>query len=205
MSEFVTSTMQQLGYFGVALLMVLENLFPPIPSEVVMPAAGAAARSGQHSLLGMILAGTAGTLLGALPWYAVARAAGTERLSRWVDQHGYWLGTDSEEIRKMNQWFDRYGYWAVFFCRLIPGIRTLISVPAGFAAMPLPGFLLATGLGSLAWCSLLAALGYWLTGQHQAIADVLSWIGMGVVALLVILYIVKIFRHRARTAAASGN
>jgi membrane protein DedA with SNARE-associated domain len=196
MEDFITRTMESLDYAGVALLMVLENLFPPIPSEVVMPSAGAAARSGDASLTGMILAGTLGSVLGTLPWYGAGRWIGTERLQSWVERHGHWLGTDADEIGRMDAWFDRYGYWAVFIGRLVPGVRTLISVPAGISGMPLGRYLLATTIGTAAWTALLAGVGYWVQGESETLARILKLIGMGVIGLLVVVYIVRVVRRR---------
>ncbi|QDU37498.1 Inner membrane protein YghB [Maioricimonas rarisocia] len=195
MDDFISNTMDSMGYLGVALLMFLENLFPPIPSEVVMPTAGANARSGDKSLVLMIVVGTLGTLAGAVPWYGIARWVGTDRFRKWIDRHGHWLGTDASEIDRADKWFDRYGYWAVTVGRLVPGVRTLISVPAGLSEMPFGPFLLATTIGTVAWTSLLAGLGYWLEGQSDAIARTLKIIGMGVIGVLFVLYIVKVVRH----------
>ena len=196
MQDFLTDAIDSGGYLGVALLMLLENLLPPIPSEVVMPGAGAAARAGEMSLVGVILAGTAGSVAGALPWYGVARWIGTERFKAWIDRHGHWLGTDAHEIQRMDDWFDRWGTWAVLACRLVPGVRTLISVPAGLAEMPLAPFLLATTLGTAAWTALLACLGYWLQGQDETLVRVLNVVGMVVVAGLFVAYVTKVVRHR---------
>jgi membrane protein DedA with SNARE-associated domain len=197
MEDILTRAIESLGYAGVALLMFLENIVPPIPSEVVMPAAGASARSGQLSLAGVIVAGTAGSFLGALPWYAVARYVGTDRFCHWADRHGNWIGLTQKDVRRADRWFDRYGRWAVVLGRLIPGIRTLISVPAGFSEMPLTSFMLCTAVGTAAWSTLLALLGYWLQG-HKTVADVLQWIGAGVLLLLLILFVIRAVRQARR-------
>jgi membrane protein DedA with SNARE-associated domain len=202
MADFITRTLESLDYAGVALLMVLENLFPPIPSEVVMPSAGAAARAGEASLTGMILAGTLGSVLGTLPWYGAGRWIGTERLQSWVERHGHWLGTDADEIARMDAWFDRYGYWAVFLGRLVPGVRTLISVPAGISEMPMGRYLLATTIGTAAWTALLAGVGYWVEGESDTLARILKLIGMGVIGLLAVLYIIRVVRRRREKSAA---
>lgn len=196
MNDFITRTTESLNYAGVALLMVLENLFPPIPSEVVMPTAGAAARSGDASLVGMILAGTLGSVVGTLPWYGAGRWIGTERFQGWIGRHGHWLGTDPDEIARMDEWFDRYGSWAVLIGRLVPGVRTLISVPAGLSEMSLGRYLAATTIGTAVWTALLAAVGYWLEGQSETLARVLKFIGMGVIGVLTVLYVVRVVRRR---------
>lgn len=212
MNDFLTNTIDSMGYIGVALLMLLENIVPPIPSEIVMPAAGASARDGQHSLIGMIVAGTFGSLAGALPWYGIARYVGTERFSDWVDRHGHWMGTNRKEIQRADEWFDRYGKWTVLLCRMIPGIRTLISVPAGFAEMPLIPFLLYSAIGTAAWTTLLACLGYWLQGQNETIANIVSGIGICVLGGLALWFVGRVIlvSHRKRSenrrsSAGSGG
>lgn len=201
MGDFITSTMDATGYAGITLLMLLENIFPPIPSEVVMPAAGALARNGERSLMGVVLAGTLGSVLGALPWYGVAWYVGTDRLGDWMERHGHWLGSNRREVERADEWFDRYGAWTVFGCRLIPGIRTLISVPAGFAEMPLLPFLAFTTIGTALWTLLLALLGYWLGGRNETVQTVVEWTGIGVIGALVIWFVARIVRARRRKAA----
>lgn len=206
MEDLFMRTLESLGYAGVALLMLLENVIPPIPSEIVMPAAGASARKGDHSLWGMIIAGSIGSLLGTLPWYGIARYVGTERFSDWADRHGHWIGTDRHEVQRADAWFDRYGQWTVLFCRMIPGVRTLISVPAGFSEMPVGKFLLYSSIGTIAWTALLAGLGYWLQGQQQTVATAVKWIGVVVLGGLTLWFIARIVlkkrqRHSARASA----
>jgi membrane protein DedA with SNARE-associated domain len=144
----------------------------------------------------MILAGTAGAVLGTLPWYGIGRWIGTERLKSWVEQHGHWLGTDAREIERVDAWFNRYGAWAVLIGRLVPGVRTLISVPAGLSEMPLGRFLLATTIGTTLWTAMLASLGYWLEGENETLARVLKLVGMGVIGVLTVVYVVRIVRRR---------
>src|SRR5690625_2632057 len=119
MLGWISDLIADMGYIGIVLLMFLENLFPPIPSEVVMPLAGFVAARGDLSLVGVILAGMAGSVLGALPWYFVGRLLGEERLKGWADRHGRWLTVTSGEIDKVLDWFNRHGRKAVFFGRLI--------------------------------------------------------------------------------------
>jgi membrane protein DedA with SNARE-associated domain len=204
MSDFVTSTMDSMGYPGIALLMLLENIVPPIPSEIVMPAAGASARNGTYSLTGVVIAGTAGSVLGALPWYGAARYVGTDRLVGWVKRHGHWLGTDEKEIRRADAWFDRNGQWAVLGCRMVPGLRTLISVPAGFAEMPLVPFLIWTTIGTTGWSLLLALAGYWLQGQKPVIAQTVQWVALAVFGVLFLWFLVRIVRRQREKSRSPG-
>jgi len=142
MAEWITNTMTSLGYWGIGLLMFLENLFPPIPSELIMPLAGFTVAQGQMNFFLAVLAGTIGTVLGALPWYYIGHVFGRQRLTAWADRYGRWLTVTGKDIDRADRWFDRHGVKAVLLGRLIPGVRTLISLPAGISGMSLPLFLL---------------------------------------------------------------
>jgi membrane protein DedA with SNARE-associated domain len=170
MFEWITSTMNSMGYWGIVLLMFLENIFPPVPSELIMPLAGYLSERGDLSFGWVVAAGTAGSALGALPWFFLARKMGEERLRDWADQHGKWLTLSGKDIDRARHWFDRHGSAAVFFCRLIPGVRTLISLPAGFSKMNLFVFLLYSMLGTGLWAGLLAYLGR-ILGQNYQLVD----------------------------------
>lgn len=174
MHEWIEGLLEELGYFGVALLMLLENVFPPIPSELVMPLAGYAANHGDRNLLLVIVAGTIGSLAGATFWYYVGRWVGERRLRAWTAKHGRWITLAPEDLDRVDRWFDRHCAKAVLVGRLIPGIRTLISVPAGMFGMSLGRFLLYSGIGTLAWTAALATAGYALGEQHDVVG---RWIG----------------------------
>jgi membrane protein DedA with SNARE-associated domain len=161
------------GYGAIFAAMFLENLFPPIPSELIMPLGGFYVRSGQLALVPVVLAGLLGTVLGALPWYGIGRLVNEERIEHWLDRHGRWLGISTQELRRSRQWFTRHGTALVFWGRLIPGIRTLISVPAGIELMPLVPFLIWTTAGSLIWTLLLTLAGY---GLGEAYVNVEVWL-----------------------------
>ena len=151
MFDWMIELIERGGYLGIVALMFLENLFPPIPSELIMPSAGFQASQGSLSLAGVMLAGTAGSLCGALFWYAVGRYAGENRLKRWASRHGRWLTLTPEDVDRADDWFDRHNAAAVFFGRLLPTIRTLISIPAGLFEMPPGPFLLYSALGTGLW------------------------------------------------------
>lgn len=194
-AAWVTETMSSLGYFGIGLLMFLENLFPPIPSELIMPLAGFTVHQGEMELVPAIAAGVIGTMLGAFPWYYLGRLLGEERIKQWIDRHGKWLGISSEEIDKSKQWFYRHGNKAVFFCRMVPGIRTLISLPAGFSNMPMLQFLIYSTLGTLGWVMLLTFAGY-LLGENYTLVDAyLGPISKIVLGVLVLAVSVWLYRH----------
>ncbi len=150
---------QWMGYFAIFAAMFLENIFPPIPSELIMPLGGFYVQQGQLHFLEVVLSGLLGTLLGALPWYGIGRLINEERLKDWLSKNGKWIGISPEELTRSRKWFSRYGTSLVFWGRLVPGIRTLISVPAGIELMPFVPFLLWTAGGSLIWMLLLTFAG----------------------------------------------
>ncbi len=147
------------GYGAIFGAMFLENLFPPIPSELIMPLGGFYVQQGQLGLVPVVLAGLAGTVLGALPWYGVGCLVNEERIEHWLERHGRWIGISPQELHRSRNWFSRHGTALVFWGRLVPGIRTLISVPAGIELMPLTPFLIWTTAGSLIWTLLLTLAG----------------------------------------------
>lgn len=185
------------GYLGIAALMFLENLFPQIPSEIIMPAAGFGAGQGRLNLIGVIVAGTVGSVAGALFWYYVGKWIGADRLRRWAGRHGRWLTIAPKDIDRVDRWFDRHSSKAVFFGRLVPALRTLISVPAGVFGMGLLRFLLFTTLGTALWTTLLGVAGYLLEGQYRVVADYLNPITNVIVALVVAPYLYRVATWRA--------
>ncbi|MBD2307736.1 DedA family protein [Chroococcidiopsis sp. FACHB-1243] len=198
MLNWITNIISSLSYWGIALLMLLENILPPIPSEVIMPLAGFTAQKGQLNLLFVILAGTVGSILGALPWYYIGKQVGERRLRQWVDRHGKWLTLSGEDIDKSQQWFNKYGGAVVFFGRLIPGVRTPISIPAGFEEMPLFAFLLYSTVGTLLWVGLLSYAGFVLGQNYQLVKKFLTPISIVVAVVLALVLGVWIFRRRQK-------
>ena len=165
MLEWIYSTTTAIGYPGIVLLMFAENICPPLPSELIMPLAGFAAAQGNLSFVGVVLAGSFGALLGQLPYYALGYWVGEEKLFLWADRYGRWLLLSSTDLRRADHWFDRYGRWAVFFGRLVPGLRMLIPLPAGLSRMPVTIFLVFSLFGTVAWTSLLVLLGFVFTAE----------------------------------------
>ena len=196
MTDWIKGVMDSLGYPGIALLMFLENIFPPIPSEVIMPMAGFTASSGGLVLAGVVAAGVTGSLAGALGWYAVGRLYGEDRLKRFAARHGRWLGISRDDIERADAWFDRHNRWAVLIGRLVPGVRTLISVPAGVCGMPLLPFLIYSGIGTLAWTLALAYAGFLLQSNWSVVGDYVGPIGSIVLGLIVAWFVVRVIRHR---------
>lgn len=187
----ITDAVAVFGYWGIAALMLLENVIPPIPSELIMPLAGFAAARGEMNLVGAIAAGTVGSVLGALTWYYIGRALGFERICRLADRRGKWLGISSKEIMTVQQWFSKQGgYWAIGLGRLIPGIRTYISVPAGVTNMPLVAFLFYSTLGSLGWISFLTIAGFLLRDNYETVASFIGSISIGLIVVAAVLFVV---------------
>ncbi|MCB8836532.1 DedA family protein [Aurantimonas sp. VKM B-3413] len=192
MDVFVQTMMETLGAFGIALLMFLENIFPPIPSELIMPLAGYQAASGQMSLWLVILSGTIGSLLGVVPWYYAGSILGRRRLERLAERHGRWLTLSPEDVGRADDWFRRHGALAVLFGRLVPTVRTLISVPAGVAHMPLATFLVYSAIGSAVWTSFLAGVGYLLGQQYDLVADYVGPVSNAVFIIIAIIYVYRV-------------
>lgn len=174
MVEWITNTMESLGYLGVGLLMFLENLFPPIPSELIMPLAGFTVVKGKMAFIPVVLAGIIGTVLGAFPWYYLGRIFSEERLEHLADKYGKFISVSSKDIQKVNNWFNKHGTKAVFFGRLVPGIRTLISLPAGMNNMSLPAFVIYSTLGTTLWVLFLTTAGYMLGDQYELVEKYLA-------------------------------
>lgn len=189
MFDWITGFLERTGALGIVLLMLAENVFPPIPSELIMPLAGFNAAQGQISIVLVVLAGTLGSVLGALGWYYVGRWLGLDRVRALAARHGRWLVLSPREIDRAHEWFRRHGAKAVFLSRLIPGLRTLISVPAGITGMPLASFLAWTSLGTVLWMTLLAGAGYLLQTEYDRVAQWVNpassvLLGLGAVAYI---------------------
>ncbi|MEN9518256.1 MAG: hypothetical protein RLZZ381_844 [Cyanobacteriota bacterium] len=199
MLDWITNTISSFGYIGIALLMLLENIFPPLPSELIMPLAGFTVQQGKLTLPLVILAGTVGSILGALPWYYMSKLLGEKRLRQWIDRHGKWLTLSDSDIDKSKQWFRKYGAAVVFFGRLIPGIRTFISIPAGFEEMSLLPFLLYSTVGTLLWVGLLGYAGFILGQNYQLVKQYLSPISLMVLLGLLATFGIWFMRRRRKT------
>jgi len=203
--DWVTGFIEQSGYLGLFLLMLVENIFPPIPSELIMPLGGFAAARGDLHIVLVILAGTLGSLAGALFWYFIGRWVGAARLKRWAARHGRWLTLAPDEVDQATAWFTRHCGKAVFFGRLVPTVRTLISVPAGIAGMALFRFLLFSTLGTALWTGLLAGAGYLLGEEYRKVADYTNPVSNAIVALLALGYLYRVATFRRRVADQAGE
>lgn len=191
MSEWIISFVTQWGLLGIFLLMVLENVFPPIPSELIMPFAGFVAASGDLPVLGVLLAGVAGGVFGTALWYLAAVLLGIERFRRMCNFFGRVATITEPDIDMAVRWFDRYGTVAVLIGRLIPAIRTLISVPAGLAGMPVWKFLAVTTIGTAVWTGILTGSGFLLKNQYHNVEAWVDPVSTAVVVLVVVVYIYR--------------
>ncbi|RYE47121.1 MAG: DedA family protein [Hyphomicrobiales bacterium] len=201
MASWITQIITDLGYVGIAMLMLLEAVFPPIPSELIVPFAGFAAGQGQLNVFGVILAATLGSLIGMLPWYFVGRLFGLERVKWLADHIGRWFAFNADEIDYAARIFDRWGKPIVLVGRLFPILRTLISVPAGLAKMNFPTFALFSAIGMLIWNSVLVGAGYLLHEHYHLVEswlDPLTWL---VLIAVVGLYVFRLFTWRPSRAS----
>ncbi len=192
MEGFVQSTMQQFGVFGIALLMFLENIFPPIPSELIMPLAGYLSTRGEMSIVAVIAAGSAGSLLGIVPWYFLGRLLGEDKLKSFAARHGRWLTMSPGDIEQAGRHFRNNGKLSVLIGRLIPTVRTLISVPAGIARMPFLQFAVYSAIGSVIWTSVLALAGYGLGQAYETVKDYVDPVATGVLCLITAAYLYRV-------------
>jgi membrane protein DedA with SNARE-associated domain len=202
--DVVTKAVEQSGYLGIALLMFAENLFPPIPSEVIMPLAGFIAGEGKLNIVLVVIAGSAGSLVGALLWYYIGRWVGRDRLRRFASRYGRLLTVAPSELDSAFAWFHEHGGKAVFIGRLIPAVRTLISVPAGLSDMPMTRFLIWSGLGTVIWSGALALAGYLLGEQHDRIQAWMNPVSYGVIALLLLIYLYRVVTFDGKPDESAG-
>jgi membrane protein DedA with SNARE-associated domain len=205
LTEWVINVVERLGGIGVALLVTLENLFPPIPSEVVLPFAGVVARRTETGLVGMIAFATAGSLLGALILYGVAAAIGPERLRTFVARYGKWFRLTNADLDRAESWFDRWAVTAVLIGRCVPLIRSLVSIPAGFRRMNLAVFALYTVIGSAIWNTGLVTAGYLLAEENRwhVVERVLDYAQYAVLAGLAAAVLWYVWRRFVRPAAGA--
>ena len=201
MESWITDLMNEFGYWGVLFLIALENVFPPIPSEVILTFGGFMTQRPDMNLtvVGVITVSTVGSVSGAVILYFVGRLLDVSRLEKIIDRYGHILRLTREDIYKADAWFDKYGIWTVLFCRLIPLIRSLISVPAGMSNMNFPLFIIFTSIGTVVWNTILVTLGASVgENWHEIVKymDVFSNVIYVLLALLFILCVIWYIRKR---------
>ncbi|NNP77443.1 alkaline phosphatase [Acinetobacter sp. Ac_3412] len=196
LEDWVLSIMEKLGYLGIAFLMFLDNIFPPIPSEIIMPSAGYTASKGELTLIGVIIAGSAGSILAAMLFYWIGRKVPQQRLFQFIERYGKYLRIQVTDLDKALTWFNKHGHRIVFFGRMIPAVRSLISIPAGISRMPFSKFMLYSSAGTLIWTSFLAYLGYHFSENQTlmlAILQRISYLIFALIALYIIWWAIKKF------------
>lgn len=192
MESWIASIMEDWGYFGIFFLIMVENLFPPIPSEVILTFGGFMTTKSDLSIFGVVIASTLGSVVGAVILYGIGLLLDVENLEKIVDKYGRVLRLTKKDIHKADAWFDNYGFWTVFFCRFIPLIRSLISIPAGMSNMKFWLFLLLTTLGTLIWNAVLVNVGAavgdsWETIVHYM--DIYSNIAYAAIVIVFLLFV----------------
>ena len=189
--DFINTAVEKnsiVAYLAICLAMFLENIIPPIPSEIIMPLGGFFVYQQKLNFYILVFWGLLGTILGSLPWYFLGRSVNEKRLSNFLDKKGKFLGISSNDLSKSKLWFDKYGVPLVFWGRLVPGIRTLISVPAGIELMPLRKFLIWTTFGSLIWVAILTYAGYLFGENYPIIETYLDQIKYVVKPILIFIF-----------------
>lgn len=175
MTEFILQFIEKGGYWGIAFLMFIENVFPPIPSEVIMGLGGVAVSRGNMSFWPLLIAGTIGSTLGNYVWFLIGYRLGYQRLKPFINRWGRWLTLDWRDIERSTRFFRRHGQWIVFGLRFSPFLRTMISLPAGLAHMKHGKFLIFTFFGAAVWNALLIKGGHWLANYMSEAQTIMNW------------------------------
>lgn len=205
MTDFILEVIRQGGYLGIFLLMALENVFPPVPSEVIMGAGGVLVARGEMAFVPLLLIGTAGTLAGNLFWYWLGRRWSEAQLRLFIRRYGRWLTFDWEQFNEVRARFLRYGEVIVFVLRFSPFLRTIISLPAGLAGMNLWRFCLFTFLGSLIWNGTLILGGHALSGLIARYEEVAGLLVGGTIAVGVVWYVRRVIRWKPVATEGRGD
>jgi len=198
--DLITKTVETnpyIAYLVIGFAMFLENLIPPIPSEIIMPLGGFLVYKGDLNFYILIVSGLIGTVVGALPWYFLGKLVNEKKLSNFIDRKGKFVGISLKDLDKSRLWFEKYGVQLVFWGRLIPGIRTLISVPAGIELMPINKFLIWTSLGSLIWVIFLTSAGYLFGENYETIGlyiDNFKVILKPIFVILILFFLIRFFK-----------
>ncbi|GGZ95757.1 DedA family protein [Novosphingobium arvoryzae] len=198
MTEFIIRLIEQGGYLGIFVLMVVENIFPPIPSELIMGMGGVAVSRGSMAFWPLLVVGTLGSTLGNYVWYLAGEKLGYRRLKPLIDRWGRWLTVDWEDVEKGTAFFQRHGHWIVFALRFSPLLRTIISLPAGLIHMPRAKFLAFTLVGTAVWNTGLILGGQWAAGFFETSQAVAEWVVGGMLAATLIAYVYRVVTWKPR-------
>lgn len=199
LSEIATNMIATLGYGGLAVGLFVDSFGIPIPSEVLLPLAGAAAKQGQMNLMIVIIVGTLAQTAGAMLAYAIGMGPGLE----FVKRYGKYVLFSEHELAKTHTLFEKYGSWLTLFGRCLPGIRTYIGIPAGMARMKFGSFVAASFMGSLIWTVFLSVLGYQLADHLDVIDGILSKFGYILAIGGIVAFIWFVHRHAKKRKAQS--
>jgi len=199
MTDFIITLIAWGGYLGIFLLMALENIFPPIPSEVIMGLGGIAVAQGRMAMVPLILWSTLGTMAGNYAWYAIGRRFGYLGLWPTVERHSRWLTVDWQHVEDLHDFFTRHGQWVVFVFRFMPTFRTMVSLPAGMVHMPRGRFLLWTAGGAAIWNSILAGAGYYLGTNFRELDRFVGPAAIGIMAVILLLYLWRVATWKPRS------
>jgi membrane protein DedA with SNARE-associated domain len=203
-NDWIVRIIGEMGVVGVALLMAAENIFPPLPSEVIMPLAGYLSTRGQIDFWTAVVAGTLGSVVGATFWYLLGRRMTRDQLCALVERRGVWLAMTPHDVDRAIDWFHGHGRFSVMIGRMVPLVRTLISVPAGLSGMPLPRFLVLSTIGSAAWTGALAYGGRFLGQRFEQIEQWVAPVTWAVIAIAMVSYLVRVARIRRAARAEPG-
>ncbi|TFE00114.1 DedA family protein [Jeotgalibacillus sp. R-1-5s-1] len=195
MENWLTEIMNEYGYFGVFFLIALENIFPPIPSEVILTFGGFMTVDSGLTIPGVVAASTAGSVAGAIALYFLGVQLDVERLEKIIDRWGKVLRVKKEDLHRADAWFDQYGPWTVFFCRFIPLIRSLISIPAGMSNMNIWVFLGFTTAGTLIWNIVLIYLGASVGDSWETIVHRIEVYSNVVYVILAVLFVAAVIYY----------
>ncbi len=198
MTTFILNLVGWGGYFGIFVLMVLENVFPPIPSEVIMGLGGVAVARGQMDPVPLVIAGTAGTVVGNYFWYAIGRQLGYQRLRPFVERYGRWLTLDWQHVLELEVFFRKHGQWVVFVFRFMPAFRTMVSLPAGMARMPRRRFIVWTAAGAAIWNIFLVWAGMYLGTRFRELDTMIGPATGIILTAVAVFYLYRLIRWRPR-------
>ena len=195
MENIVVEIMNNYGYLGIGLLILIENLFPPIPSELILTFGGFMTTNSNMIVIGVIIMSTIGSLLGAIALYYIGKILNKERLIRIVkSKYGKLLRIKPKDIESADKWFDTKGNKTVFFCRFVPVVRSLISIPAGMSEMPMLKFIIYTTFGSLIWNTLLVCIGAFAGNKKDMILNIIDKVSYLILLIIVIICIVFVYK-----------
>lgn len=199
MTDRLIDLVEAWGYIGIAIAMFLENVFPPIPSEVIMGLTGMAVADGRLGFAEAVLAGTLGAVAGNYVWYVIGQLVGYARFKPLIDRFGRWLTLDWEEVQKIVGIFQRYDTVIVFWARFLPTVRTMISLPAGMLRMSLPRFLFWTTLGTAIWNSVLIGAGYILKNEFDQFEQYYGPVAIVLMVAVIILYLYRVITWKPKS------